>query len=155
MASDSSALVEVNPVELPTAFSIGTRKAFADGYEYEYNFRDDVNAYICDHQTTTNVQGEVLAIQKAYDKANGKTWYLASEGVILEGEGFNARQAVFRTSEKFWQDGQHDWELNAYSSKENKKSTLWKGKMTAFTQVPTGVKVMTAAAGFAETEENS
>ena len=35
--------------------AIGTEKAFAGGYEYNYRFADDINMYVCDHKTTTKL----------------------------------------------------------------------------------------------------
>ena len=35
--------------------SIGTKKAFAGGYEYNYRVADDINMYVCDHHTTTKL----------------------------------------------------------------------------------------------------
>ena len=35
--------------------AIGTKKAFAGGYEYNYCVADDINVYVCDHQTTTKL----------------------------------------------------------------------------------------------------
>ena len=44
-----------HPTELPSTLSIGTKKAFAGGYEYNYRVADDINMYVCDHQTTTKL----------------------------------------------------------------------------------------------------
>ena len=41
--------------DLPSTLSIGTKKAFAGGYEYNYRVADDINMYVCDHQTTTKL----------------------------------------------------------------------------------------------------
>ena len=147
------ALVAVNPMQLPMVLSIGTKKAFEGGYQYHYRFRDDISAYVCDHQTTTNVDGEVMAIQLGYEA--GTTWYIASEGVMVDGQGFAARQHVFRTSELFWEPGKHQWQLNARSSSTNRNNSSWDNNMDAFTEVPEDVQMIVAAVGIAETADNS
>ena len=79
-------LVAVNPTELPVTLSIGTRRAFDAGRAYHYRFVDEINMYVCDHQTTTNVAGEVMALQVGVDE-QGTTWYVAQEGALVDGQG--------------------------------------------------------------------
>ncbi len=134
------------PTELPSTLSIGTQKAFAGGYEYNYRFVDDINIYVCDHQTTTNVPGEVMALQVASDE-NGQTWYVAAEGALVDGQRFDSRQIVFRTTERFWEPGKHSWQLNANSSATNTINTIWGDTMFAFTEVPENVGLVLAAVG--------
>ena len=92
------ALVAVTPTQIPIALSIGTQRAFDGGYAYHYRWVDEISTYICDQQTTTNVDGEVMAIQIGHEA--GATWYVAAEGVLINGQTFAARQLVFRTSER-------------------------------------------------------
>ena len=66
-------LVAVNPTQLPVTLSIGTRRAFDGGYAYHYRFVDELHMYVCDHQTTTNVPGEVMAIATGLDE-HMTTW---------------------------------------------------------------------------------
>ena len=141
------ALVAVNPMHLPVALSIGTKNAFDGGYEYHYRYLDDINAYVCDHQTTSKVDGEVMAIQLGYEA--GTTWYIASEGVMVDGQTFAARQFVFRTNERFWEPGRHEWQLNANSSSTNRDKTMfaWGDATFAFTEVPENVDVIPLAVG--------
>ena len=100
------ALVATNPTQLPRTLSIGTRRVFDEGRAYHYRFVDELHMYVCDHQTTTNVPGEVMAIQVGVDP-QGRTWYVAQEGVLVDGQRFDARQFVFRTTERFWEPGSH------------------------------------------------
>ena len=145
------ALVAVNPTQLPVTLSIGTRRAFDGGYAYHYRFVDELHMYVCDHQTTTNVPGEVMAIQVGVDE-QGRTWYVAQEGALVDGQRFEARQFVFRTTERFWEPGRHEWQLNSNSSstnRDNSSSTTvtWGDTMFAFTEVPENVAVIQAAVG--------
>ena len=142
------ALVSVNPTQLPAALSIGTRKAFDGGYAYHYRFVDEINAYVCDRQTTANVPGEVMAIKIGYGM--GVTWYVACEGVLLDGQRFAARQCVFRTTEHFWESGKHEWQLNSLSSATNGDNSNWSGAMDAFAEVPENVALVQAGVGLLE-----
>ena len=58
------AAVAAPAVEMPLALSIGTQRAFERGYEYRYVWKEAVGGYVCDHQTTTSLPGEVMAILK-------------------------------------------------------------------------------------------
>ena len=142
------ASVSINPTQLPAALSIGTRKAFDGGYAYHYRFVDEINAYVCDHQTTTNVDGEVMAIQIGYEP--GRNWYVACEGVLVDGQSFIARQIVFRTTERFWEPGRHEWQLNSRSSATNRDNSSWGGTMFAFAEVPENVALIQAGVGLQE-----
>ena len=145
------ALVSVNPTQLPAAVSIGTRKAFDGGYAYHYRFVDEINAYVCDHQTTTNVVGKVMAIQIGYEL--GRAWYIAQEGVLVDGQRFDDRQFVFRTTERFWEPGRHEWQLNANSSSTNRDNSTSGDNMFAFTEVPENVDLIQAAVGLQQTAD--
>ena len=59
-------VVAVNPAQLPVTLAIGTGRD--QGRAYNYRFVDEINMYVCDHQTTTNVPGEVMAIQVGVDE---------------------------------------------------------------------------------------
>ena len=129
--------------------AIGTQKAFDEGYEYKYRFMEDINRYVCDHKTTTSVDGEVMAIELGSDEL-GNTWYAASEGQLSQsgdGQRFHGRQIVFRTQEQFWEPGTHEWQLNANSSATNTDNTVWGDNMSALTKVPENVSVVSAAVG--------
>ena len=139
-------LVAVNPAQLPVTVSIGTGRVFDEGRAYHYRFVDELHMYVCDHQTTTNVPGEVMAIQVAVDE-QGRTWYVAQEGVLVDGQRFEARQFVFRTTERFWEPGSHEWQLNANSSSANRDNSTWGDNMFAFTEVPENVDWIEAAVG--------
>ena len=142
-------VVYSDPKELPATLSIGTQKAFEGGYEYKYRFVEEINLYVCDHQTTTSVDGEVMAISVGSDEL-GNTWYAASEGQLSQsgdGQRFHGRQIVFRTQEQFWEPGTHEWQLNANSSATNTNNTVWGDRMDALTKVPEDVSVVSAAVG--------
>ena len=126
-------------VGVPSEIYIGTRKIFRQGLEYRYMFDQRVGAYVCDHQTTTSVPGEVLAILQK-DEPDGSVWYVALEGslqVASDGRArFEARQPVFRTQERFFESGDHEWQLNSESSATNVGSATWAGSMSARTEIP-------------------
>ena len=132
--------------DFPSTLSIGTKKTFAGGYEYNYRFADDINMYACNHQTTTNVPGEVMTLQVGSDEL-GQTWYVAVEGALVDGQRFDGRQIVFRTTERFWEPGKHVWQLNANSSATNRDNTIWGDTTSAFTEVPENVGLVLAANG--------
>ena len=142
------ALVATDPTQLPRTLSIGTRHAFDTGKAYRYRFVDEFRMYVCDHQTTTNVPGEVMAIQVAVDP-QGTTWYVAQEGELVDGQRFSARQYVFRTTERFWEPGKHEWQLNANSSSTNRDllNSNWGDTMFALTEVPENVALILVAVG--------
>ena len=82
-----ASVVAVNPKQLPVTLTIGTGMAFDEGYAYNYVFVDRIGMYVCDHQTTTNVPGEVMALQVGSDEL-GQTWYVAVEGALVDGQRF-------------------------------------------------------------------
>ena len=140
------ALVATNPTQLPRTLSIGTRHAYQTGKAYHYRFVDELHMYVCDHQTTTNVPGEVMGIQVAGDP-QGLTWYVAQEGVVVDGQRFEARQYVFRTTGRFWEPGRHEWQQNPNNGPTNRDNSTWGDSMFAFTEVPENVDLVPAAVG--------
>ena len=132
--------------------SIGTQKAFDEGYEYKYRFVEEISLYVCDDKTTTSVDGEVMAIEVGEDEY-GNTWYAASEGQLSQsgdGQRFHGRQMVFRTRAQFWEAGEHEWQMNANSSATNTDDSRWGDTLRAVTQVDEGVDVVPAAVGILE-----
>ena len=107
--------------------------------------------YVCDHQTTTNVPGEVMAIATGLDE-HMTTWYVAQEGVVVDGQRFEARQCVFRTTERFWEPGRHKWQLNANSSSTNSDNSAWGDTMLAWTEVPENADVISVTVGLKRVE---
>ena len=140
------ALVATNPSQLPMTLSIGTRRAYQTGTEYHYRYVDELSMYVCDHQTTNKVAGEVMGIQVGVDE-QGTTWYVAQEGVLVDGQRFEARQRVFRTTDRFWEAGKHSWQLNPNSSPTNRDNSTWGESMFAWTEVPENVELVSASAG--------
>ena len=146
MASPMSAMVAVRPSQLPVSLSIGTRPASDEDHAYNYVYVDGINMYVCDHQTITNVPGEVLAVATGLDE-HMTTWYVAQEGVVIDGQRFEARRCVFRTTERFWEPGRHEWQLNVNSSSTNSDDSSWSGTMFAWTEVPDNVDVISVTVG--------
>ena len=134
------------PRELPVTLSIGTKNAFAAGDAYHYRFVEELGMYICDHQTSTNAPGEVMAICVVH-LTDGKLWYIAQEGELVNGPVFRPRQIVFRTTERFWEAGAHNWQMNANSSSTNSDNRSWGGTMSAITKLPDDVLMIPASVG--------
>ena len=148
----ATTVVYSDPKELPVTLSIGTQRAFDEGYQYKYRFVEEIQLYVCDERTTTRVDGEVMAISMGSDD-HGNTWYAASEGQLSQsgdGQRFHGRQMVFRTRAQFWEAGEHEWQMNANSSATNTDDSRWGDTLRAVTQVDEGVDVVTAAVGILE-----
>ena len=142
-------VVYADPKELPATLSIGTQKAFDEGYQYKYHFVEEIKLYVCDDRTTTRVDGEVMAISMGSDE-HGNTWYAASEGQLSQsgdGQRFQGRQMVFRTRAQFWEAGEHEWQMNANSSATNTDDSVWGDSMRAVTKVDEDAGVVIAAVG--------
>jgi hypothetical protein len=140
LVSDTSAM---SPTTIPSEIHIGSRKSFRQGRQFKYIFDERINGYVCDHQTSSSVPGEVLAIL-LQDDSDASVWYVAVEGrleVVCDEDDpdgracFLPRQDVFRTQERFWETGDHEWQVNSQSSSTN-TSVTWDGSMTARTEVP-------------------
>ena len=132
--------------------SIGTQRAFDEGYQYKYRFVEEMQLYVCDERTTTRVDGEVMAISMGSDD-HGNTWYAASEGQLSQsgdGQRFHGRQMVFRTRAQFWEAGEHEWQMNANSSATNTDDSVWGRSMNAVTQVDENMDRVIAAVGILE-----
>ena len=133
-------LVAHHALQLPVALSIGTTQAFQKGYDYKYTWNDAIQGYVCDHQTTTNVRGKVMAL--FMQLTDGMTRYAAFEGTLSnQGQTFVPRQCVFRTREHFWERGDHEWQKISPSSRTNTNNT-WSGTMNAATEVPAQVPLV-------------
>ena len=117
----------------PQELSIGTAKAFEEGYDYRYT-KGTVGGktvYCCSKGSENAMDGERLYIPEA--DADG--YYVAYDGKVVK-ENLELRQAVFRTRENYWENGWHSWELNHAVNKENVKGTPpdWQGRMSAETR---------------------
>ena len=65
--------------------------------------------FMCDKTTDAGFFGEILAFM-TQESATGN-WYVAVEG-RLDASGFEGRRPAFRTQEKFWCAGWHEWQVN-------------------------------------------
>ncbi len=96
----SLAICTIPPMDATTVYPhrimIGTKRAFANNYAYEYSFNEQIEAFICETTTDTGLPGEVLLI--ASTEMGDGVWFVAAEGRRESGV-FTARQAVFRTQE--------------------------------------------------------
>ena len=148
----ATTVVYSDPKELPVTLSIGTQRAFDEGYQYKYRFVEEIQLYVCDERTTTRVDGEVMAISMGSDD-HGNTWYAASEGQLSQsgdGQRFHGRQMVFRTRAQFWEAGEHEWQMNANCSATNTDDSAWGEILSAVTQVDEHSGVVIAAVGILE-----
>ncbi len=98
---------------LPKQISIGTTKAFKNGYAFHYTMKsiagaNDRGVYVCPTTTETGRDGEQMFIlfSEGY-------WY-ACEGTFEENVAnpFEIRQACFRTKADFWKADWHSWDMN-------------------------------------------
>ena len=65
--------------------------------------------FMCDKSTDAGKLGEILAFMTQGN------WYVAVEG-RLGASGFEGRRPAFRTQEKFWSAGWHEWQVNQNDS---------------------------------------
>ena len=120
--------------EIPTAFEIGTRAAFAAGEEYPYSWMENLSIFICDKTTSDGLIGEKLGIM--IGSSSEGDFYLAVEGTYSPSSGFVSRRPAFRTQAKLWIAGWHKWQTNL---KEDGGDAQWDirdhGELNAETKV--------------------
>ena len=99
--------------DLPKQISIGTAKAFKDGYAFHYTMTfiegaNDRGVYVCPTTTETGREGEQMFIlfSEGY-------WYACEGKFACPENQFEIRQACFRTTADFWKSEWHSWEINS------------------------------------------
>ena len=115
---------------MATQFSIGTGKAFKNGYAYHYT-KEEIDGevvYVCSKGSQWCKPGEFLVLRK-----KGARWIawdsLPSYNTLL------ARQPVFRSDEDITAEGWHTWQTNySASSDDGQASVEWKGDLSAETR---------------------
>ena len=99
-------------VTIPTVIQIGTRSAFKNDQQYEYRWEEKHNIFMCGQTTAAGLPGEILVIM--IEESATSNWYVAVEGRL--DAGFEGRRPAFRTQEKFWRAGWHEWQVNRSNS---------------------------------------
>ena len=106
----------------PLHLSIGTRKAFKNGYGYDYDRHNTLGVYVCTKGSEHARTGEILVLKNE----NGE--WIAWDSTIL-GEELRCRQPVFKSSANVLEPGWHVWEVNSVVHKENDPGVepVWSG----------------------------
>ena len=115
----------------PEKFTIGTQKAYDNGYEYhyeKYTIGGEV-VYMCEKGSAWARSDEFLALR--YHEG---TW--AAYDSITEGSNtLRCRQPVFRCNEDITAPGWHNWSTNYNASETADGSDIrWAGKLWAETR---------------------
>ena len=98
---------------LPKQISIGTTKAFKNGYAFHYTMKsiagaNDRGVYVSPTTTETGRDGEQMFIlfSEGY-------WYACEGKFACPENQFEIRQACFRATADFWKSEWHSWEINS------------------------------------------
>ena len=116
-------------------FTIGTRKAFANNYAYEYQ-RVQIGSewiYVCNKGSEWARRNEILLLLP-----DGGVWTAFDGCLGSDGKTFYCRQPVFRClNEDITRAGDHVWQTNqAASQNGNGFPVRWDGELRAETRVP-------------------
>ena len=128
-------LEEASEVRMPEHLTIGTEKAFKNGYAFPYEKTQigSETVYVCNKGSEWARSDEVLVL-----RCEGGTWTAYDGAVSADGSTLQCRQAVFRclatdiTLPKW-----HKWQINvAADAIESGHSVNWQGALWAETRVP-------------------
>ena len=124
---------EQQPGDLPQSFSIGTKRAYAGGYEYPYKKQkiDMETVYVCTKGSDNARENEVLVLRRESD-----AWIAYDSSVT--GNELTCRQKVFRSRDaKITKQGYHEWEMNKSANKGRQvHDPDWFGHLWCLTKVP-------------------
>ena len=114
------------PEDLPESFSIGTKRAYAQGYEYPYKKTKigEETFYVCKKGSDAAQKGEALVLRR---DADGWTAYDSS----VTGSDLTCRQKVFRSDDPYiYKEGEHVWQMNkSVSTTDNVDEPEWFGSL--------------------------
>ena len=104
----------------PAHISIGTRKAFERGYQYEYSRQKPLGVYVCNKGSEWAREGEMLVLRHANDE------WTAWDTAVVE-DAFDCRQPVFKSTDNILEPGWHEWQIkyNANISNEKGAAVDW------------------------------
>ena len=106
----------------PAHISIGTKRAFAKGYDFKYSYNETLNAYVCEKGSEWARPSECLALMKENEE------WIAYDALCTHDKA-SCRQAVFKSTSNILEEGWHIWEINYSAGKENENDVLpdWQG----------------------------
>ena len=109
-------------VDQPAHISIGTRKAFQRGYQYDYALHEALGVYVCTKGSQHARQGEVLMLMRSNDL------WVAFDAAIVD-TTLHVRQPVFRSESNVLEPGWHVWQINYAADPTNTEESTanWQG----------------------------
>ena len=123
---------EEQPGEMPESFCIGTKRAYARGYEYPYKKQkiDMETVYVCTKGSDNARENEVLVLRREEDG------WIAYDSSIT-GNVLRCRQGAFRSrDENIAKQGYHQWEMNRSANKRQEVDDPdWFGNLWCLTNV--------------------
>ena len=123
---------EQQPGDLPQSFCIGTKRAYAKGYEYPYKKKKigKETVYVCTKGSDDAREYEVLVLRRESD---GWTAYDSS----VTGSDLTCRQKVFRSDDaNIYKEGDHELQMNRSANKrEQVDEPEWFGSLWCLTTV--------------------
>ena len=129
----ASAAEDRQSEDMPEFFSIGTKNAYAGGYEYKCQKETIAGqtVYVCEKGSENAIDGEVLVLCR---DADGWTAYDSS----ATGKALTCRQKVFRSDDPYiYMEGDHVWQMNNnVSTKDTVDEPEWSGRLCRRTSYP-------------------
>ena len=120
---------------MPEHLTIGTKKAFKNGYAFPYEKKKigSETVYVCNKGSEWARSDEVLVL-----RCEGGTWTAYDSAVSADGSTLQCRQPIIRClATDITQPGMHKWQGNvAADYNEAGRSVDWQGTLWAETRVP-------------------
>ena len=127
----------------PNSFTIGTQKAFKNGYAYAYERKHigSETVYICTKGSAWARANEILVLRRVHELPGDKgacVWTAFDGAISADGSTLQCRQAVFRCLETdITCKGWHNWQTNqAANSGQIWREVDWAGELWAETRYP-------------------
>ena len=114
---------EQQPGDLPQSFCIGTKRAYARGYEYPYKKQkiDMETVYVCNKRSDSGRDNEFLVLRR-----ESETWIAYNSS--RTGNLLTCRNGTFRSKDDVTKAGYHVWEINKYATKAQEvDDAVWRG----------------------------
>ena len=123
---------EEQPGDLPQSFSIGTKRAYANGYAFPYKKHkiDKETVYVCTKGSDDAQENEVLVLRR-----DENAWIAYDSSV--NGNELRCRQKVFRSRDaQITEQGNHELQMNKFANKGPQvHEPEWFGSLSCFTKV--------------------
>jgi hypothetical protein len=101
--------------------------------QWVYIWDPNARIFMCDQISSDGFPDEKLVID--IEVSDRGTWFVAVEGSLSTG-GFAGRRPAFRSQERFWTVGWHDWQVNR--NKDVGQPVWDSSRLSAETEVPAG-----------------